>query len=328
MGTWRKVLCAIDFDSTTLPASLGDAAEVVLRAADREARLHGAGLVVVHALPTMYPGSPMSPPALEETLVQRERVSALVIDGVAGAVKQLTGRGPDEVAIHVDDGPADRAIVESADRLGADLIVVGSTGAKGLRRLLLGSVATAVVRHSHGSVLVARRAPDSGVVLLAVDFSPASDPAAELAAEEARRRGARLVLVHSVEMLSPELAFAEPGALPPTALVAIPPDEMIEAARQRLTDLLAALSVEGDAEVVAGHPAEGIVRLAAERRAELVVVGTSGRTGLDRLLLGSVATTVVRDASCPVLVARPRKGHGVRAPAPDRAEQVPDAAQA
>src|SRR5205814_339200 len=79
------------------------------------------------------------------------------------------------------------------------------------RRLFLGSVAAGVVRHGHTSVLVARPAPESGLVLLAIDFSPASEAAAELAAEGARRRGARLCILHSVGTLTPALALAEPG---------------------------------------------------------------------------------------------------------------------
>jgi nucleotide-binding universal stress UspA family protein len=206
-------------------------------------------------------------------------------------------------------------------------VVVGSTGTKGLRRLLLGSVAAGVVRHGHTSVLVARAAPETGPVLLAVDFSPNSEAAAELAADEARRRKARLCLMHSVEVLNPELALAEPGMVP-SALMTIPTDELCEAARTRLVGILTHLSVDGDIEVVLGPGADSIVRVATERRAELVVVGSSGRTGLDRLLLGSVAATVVRDAPCSVLVARQRPPQEDRPPRLSRHETEPDAASA
>jgi nucleotide-binding universal stress UspA family protein len=325
MGPLRKVLCGVELGADSAP--LADPARIALCAADREARLHGAELAIVHVLPTMYPGVPMSPAALEDTLLQRERLAAGIIDAIRAGVKQFTARDPDEVTIHVDDGPPDQTIVKAADRLGADLVVVGSTGAKGLRRLLLGSVATGVVHHGHTSVLVAREATASGCVLLAVDFSPTSEAAAQLAADEARRRKARLCLLHSVEVFNPELALAEPGMVP-SAVMAVPPEELRESARARLAGILANLSVEGDGEVevVLGPAADNIVRVANERRAELVVVGSSGRTALDRLLLGSVAASVVRDAPCSVLVARQRQQHEDRPPRRSRQETESDAA--
>ena len=57
-------------------------------------------------------------------------------------------------------------------------------------------------------------------------------------------------------------------------------------------------------EIAAGHPAEAIVRVAQERKADLIVMGTHGRTGLQHVLLGSVAEKVVRLAPCPVLTVR------------------------
>jgi nucleotide-binding universal stress UspA family protein len=325
MGPLRKVLCGVELGAEMTP--FGEAAQIALRAADREARLHRAELAIVHVLPSMYPGVPMSPAALEDTLVQRERLAAGIIHAIRAGVERLTKRNPDEVTIQVDDGPPDQAIVKAADRLGADLVVVGSTGAKGLRRLLLGSVAAGVVRHGHTSVLVARAAPEDGPVLLAVDFSPASDAAAALAADEVRRRKARLCVMHGVEVLNPELALAEPGMVP-SALMTIPTDEMSESARKRLAGILAELAVDGEVEVVLGPAADSIVRVANERRAELVVVGNSGRTGLDRLLLGSVAAAVVRDAPCSVLVARQRPPQEDRPPRRSHPDTEPDAASA
>jgi nucleotide-binding universal stress UspA family protein len=68
---------------------------------------------------------------------------------------------------------------------------------------------------------------------------------------------------------------------------------------------LAAQGVGARAVVVDGQPDVEIVRVAAEHHAQMIVMGTQGRTGLDRLLLGSVAERVVRTAPCPVLTVRP-----------------------
>jgi nucleotide-binding universal stress UspA family protein len=304
MAHIHKVLCALELDADKLP-ELDGATETVLRAAHREAALHDAELAVVHALPA-DPGAPMTPEATEQVVLQRSDIASAIIDALLAVVERVTGRDPSEVEVHVEDGPADQAIIDAADELGADLVVVGSTGARGLRRLLLGSVATRVVNHGHTSVLVARPAPETGWVLLAVDFTDSSQAAAELAVAEAQRRGARLIVMHSVEVLNPELVLAEPGVIPSPALVAPPLFELVEVARKRLTDFVNRLGVDAEIEVVEGPAADGIVRVARDRGVELVVVGSSGRSGLDRLLLGSVAAAVVRDASSPVLVARTR----------------------
>jgi nucleotide-binding universal stress UspA family protein len=306
MGIFRKVLCALELDAETLPA-LGEPAEVVLRAAEREARLHGAELLVVHALP-LDPGAPMTPDATEQTLVQRARLNRAITDGVGAVVEAATGRTADGVQVLIEDGPADRAIIDAADESGADLVVVGSTGARGLRRLFLGSVAAAVVKNGHTSVLVARQHAEHGLVMAALDFTAASEAALVLAAEEAQRRGARLCVVHSVELMGLEMAMSEPGMVAPAPVVMPPPDELKEGARKRLSEILSRLGVNGELEVTLGPAVEGIIRAASERDADLLVLGTSARTGIDRLLLGSVAASVVRDAPCPVLVARPTEG--------------------
>ena len=79
-----------------------------------------------------------------------------------------------------------------------------------------------------------------------------------------------------------------------------------EVVRTQLQDLVRASSFKGewDVEVTEGHPADAIVRVAREEGADLIVMGTHGRTGLQHALLGSVAETVVRHAPCPVLTVR------------------------
>jgi nucleotide-binding universal stress UspA family protein len=159
-----KVLCAIDLGweperqvpptGGPLPV-VGEAAEVALRAAARVAVVDAAELTVLHAL-HLDPGVPMSPAGVEDALVRRQRLVSEIIDAVLDATTRITGRSAGEVTVLVEGGPADRAILDAAERLGSDFIVVGSGGAKGLRRLLLGSVATAVARDARCSVLVAR----------------------------------------------------------------------------------------------------------------------------------------------------------------------------
>jgi universal stress protein A len=138
-------------------------------------------------------------------------------------------------------------------------------------------------------------------MLCASDFSPASRPALRLAQDLARTLKARLILFHAYERSVP---ISNGGYLPPSVL-----REMWtatrEAARRNLKRL--ARSPQGKGVRISILLAEGpasaaIVRAARKNRVDLVVMGTHGRTGVRRLLMGSVADRVIRTATCPVLV--------------------------
>jgi universal stress protein A len=140
-------------------------------------------------------------------------------------------------------------------------------------------------------------------IVIATDFAESAEQALEYATELARTQGAELILLHVYVELPPypEVASAQ--------VVAIHEEQRrwVEAAlderarRARGAGLLARPLVR------TGSPATMIARTAEEEGADMVVVGTHGRSGLDRLLLGSVAERVVRLAPCPVLVVKSRE---------------------
>ncbi|HEY7375310.1 MAG TPA: universal stress protein [Polyangia bacterium] len=163
----RTVLCALDIappdarrpDAVSSELFLGDVAEAALRAADDEARRSGAELALFHALP-LDAGAPMSPAAVEQAMVNREELARTVIDGLSRTGARVTGRPADELTVLVEDGAPDEAIVRAAERLSADLLVLGDRGAQARRRPFwraLGSVAGSVVQRAPCSVLVVRR---------------------------------------------------------------------------------------------------------------------------------------------------------------------------
>src|SRR6185437_12328429 len=122
-----------------------------------------------------------------------------------------TGRDLSAFRVVVDTGSPDAGIVRVADEVRATLVAVSNRGATGLDRLLLGSIAARVVRYAHCPVLVARPHEKTGRVLAATDFSEAARPAIALAAQEARRRGARLTLLHSLDVMpSPIMGLGAP----------------------------------------------------------------------------------------------------------------------
>jgi nucleotide-binding universal stress UspA family protein len=139
-------------------------------------------------------------------------------------------------------------------------------------------------------------------IVHATDFSDSARAALQVACSLARERGARLVILH-----------VQP---PPATTRAVAQAILDEGSyRDELRQGLHGLLAEGDAaraeyRVVTGEAAPEILRVAREGPCDVLVLGTHGRTGLRRLLLGSVAEQVVRHAPCPVVTVRPTSFHG------------------
>ncbi len=141
-------------------------------------------------------------------------------------------------------------------------------------------------------------------ILIAVDDGPLAAHAADLALDLARKLNSELAFVHVAEML-PALAYA--GALVPEERL---PGSPVQDGRKLLAKFAARAQREyAPTEFVPiGKPAEEIVRIARDWGADLIVLGSHGRSGLKRALLGSVAEGVLRGAHCAVLVVRPAEG--------------------
>jgi nucleotide-binding universal stress UspA family protein len=142
-------------------------------------------------------------------------------------------------------------------------------------------------------------------ILHASDFSSASRPAFAKAVDLARANRAELIVTH---VLVPAMPVMVDGYISPRAYA-----EIEAAARREVRKRLALLvtkaaraGVRARALLLEGIPADRIVRAATSQRADLVVIGTHGRTGWSRLVLGSVASRVIGRARCPVLTVRGR----------------------
>ncbi|MGF1583528.1 MAG: universal stress protein [Gemmataceae bacterium] len=134
-------------------------------------------------------------------------------------------------------------------------------------------------------------------VLHPTDFTELSTHALHLAHSLARDYSARLVLLH-VKMPS-EVVEGEFGMTLPD------PPQSDQELLDRLQVLLPAnTNVNAEGVIAEGHPSDEIVRVAKEERCDLIVMGTHGRSGLSRVFLGSVADSVTRNASCPVVTVR------------------------
>lgn len=135
-------------------------------------------------------------------------------------------------------------------------------------------------------------------ILHPTDFSPEAERAFQLACSLSRDHGSRLILLHVAP--GREVLLGEFG-MPPS------PPEDDAALQQRLQSLHCdSPPIVVDRLLVQGEPAEQILAAARDSRCDLIVMGTHGRSGLPRLLMGSVAEAVLREAPCPVLIV---KGH-------------------
>ncbi|MBK9033674.1 MAG: universal stress protein [Myxococcales bacterium] len=271
---------------------LGPAGAAAIAAAAAQVHAHGGRLAVMHAIPPTSLVRPLFPHwGTDDPIRQAElpmHVRAAIEDQVAAAV-------PDgvEVDVFVESGGDAESALARADAWDAGLIVVGPTATTGID-------AERIVRHAHTPVLVVRPGPAAGPIVACTDFSDPALPAVAAAAREARRTGARLDVVHALE----PIPISVMGFAPPVATNASWEVERRRDAEQRLDAALAALEVEGEAVVVDGPVIAGLVEAAEARGARMLVVGTVGRTGLTRFLLGSTAEALVRSSPCSTLVVR------------------------
>jgi nucleotide-binding universal stress UspA family protein len=151
-------------------------------------------------------------------------------------------------------------------------------------------------------------------ILLPTDFSGCANYALPYAAAIARAAGATIVCVHVVEPIVPAVGYS--GLAEPMPIADMS-DQLEDSAERELPALAECEEFDGltvEEVIVHGDAAAEIVRVAAEREVDLIVVSSHGRTGLGRIIFGSTAEAVVRHASCPVLVVKP----------PPREEEEPD----
>lgn len=141
-------------------------------------------------------------------------------------------------------------------------------------------------------------------ILVPTDFGECSTPALRFAVDLAEKFGAELVLLHVVQ----DLALAMPDAVMPTPIPGPDLGQLIDAGKGGLANLIERENLarfSPRTEVRVGSPVAEIVAAAGDLKADLLCVGTHGRTGLAHLLLGSQAERIIREAPCPVLTVKP-----------------------
>jgi nucleotide-binding universal stress UspA family protein len=187
-------------------------------------------------------------------------------------------------------------IIEVAEEEKCDIIVLGRRGMSSVERTLMGSVTAKVIGYFKGRSLVVPRDTSVGWnnILVATDGSPYSESAIAEAMNYAKSYGGKLKIVNAIYSNDEFIATA-PDVV----------EKMIVKARAGLEEAQKKAQAEGiDAEIFVrdGEPYKVIVDLANEIEADTIVMGSHGRTGLKRILMGSVASRVIGFAHCPVMV--------------------------
>lgn len=297
MHHYKRIFVAIDFS----PAS-----DEALRQAHQRAITTEAKLAVCHVVPNELRSNVLFPHITRIAALKFPLELSQASKAVMARVHEITGRAEGGFDLIMDDGTPQALILQHAEEWKADLIVVGSHGQTSATDELLGSVTNSILRHAHCAVLVVRTGNFSGGVIAGTDFSEHAMTALKAAGDEAERTHAKVTLVHSLDLIwsaasYPAMAF---GGAP----FEFSPDHIEELKVTATTELQATLKkahVNGETFVTTGAAGAALIELASETKAALIVVGTIGRTGLRRALLGSVAETVAQGAPCSVLIVRP-----------------------
>jgi len=294
MGAIRSIVVPTDFSAFSQAAA---------RRAARLASLDDASLHLVHSVRFPWIASPgeLSVPAAAWEGVRRAAEEQLEHEK-----KSLEEQGQSVTAEISDSTDAVAAIAKAVEVHAADLIVMGTHGAGGLRHAFLGSVTERTLRTVHTPVLAVKDDPARATesiqrIVLAADFSEESEQAIELAGELAPKLGARVDVVHAVDVIPDYLRESAAFALELESRLENEAVERLSAIRQRLERR----GVVVGTYCQRGRPSVVISELAKQNGAQLVVMGTRGQSGLKHLLLGSVAERTLRAAECSVLAVPP-----------------------
>jgi nucleotide-binding universal stress UspA family protein len=297
-----RILCPTDF---------GASAHGALRQAVRLAECHAASIDLLHVANVPHyvrrdmvgiMGSSGARPLQEIALEEAEKeMVALLAD--------LSPNDRERITTECKFGTPITTIIQYAEAHQADLIVMGASGKVRVAKYILGGTAGKTIRRAHCPVMCVPgdEVRDFQRILVATDFSACSERALELGAFMAAAARARLVVAHvtpSAWSLPPGLNVGSVGQEAHWL-------ELLQReAREQLDEFVDKHHAYGNEQVVErrelliGSPAQSLLQYAEKENVDLMVLGTHGRSAVARLMLGSVAETVVHHAKVPVLTVR------------------------
>ncbi len=288
-----------------LPLDGAPMSEAVLPVATLLARKLDATLILLHILEQRA-----------RTTVHGERHLTEAAESDAYLVQlaetlTAAGHGVEQHVHESPQGDVARSIAEHADELGSDLVALCTHGQGHLRDLLWGNIAQQVLCHGHQPVLLVPPAAAGAAswqlqrILVPLDGSAAHEPALPVAQDLARDSGASLLLV----MVIPTAATLRPKQAATGLLMPMTMRAVLDLAEQGARDYLAhtanactAAGVPAEALLHRGEVGPGVVTAAQSEGADLVIMATHGRSGIDAWLEQGVAASVLPQVRCPLLL--------------------------
>lgn len=300
MVSVNRILCPIDFSKHSRQA-LDHAALL--------ARWYEGQITVLHVFHVPQPAMPVSGTLGNAPVIPPMRPADEIEEDIRLFCGPLTTTHRPEIVAKA--GVPAKEIVQHADQISADLLVMGTHGREGFERLVLGSVTEKVLRTTRRPVLTVPPPPVSHLggaplyktILCPIDFSDASTRALEFALSLAKEGDARLILLHVIE------GFVDPSQLGENVHFTVP-----EYSRHLETDAMRRLKAavpdqarvwcKPEEHVTSGKAYREILRMAADIGVQLIVMGAHGSNPMSAWLFGSTVQHVVRQATCPVLTLR------------------------
>ena len=293
-----KILLAIDSSS----ASQNVIAEAATRPWPSRTRF-----CVLHIVDVLGMGRSLA-------MIDEEKRSGQAL--VAAAAEKLVRAGH-ETSTDILVGFPRKAVVQYAEEWKADFVMVGSHGQSALSRFLLGSVAQAVLRTAPCSVEVVRGGVHESPlrqgmkILLGTDGSEGASVATKSVANRPWPAGSQVKIVSAVQLLVPgnEMMMSSSAPIYPTSLLEEVWSEVRSSAHEAVAESRKTLETAG-MKIVTGETTPGgdpravLLAQAKEWDADLIVLGSYGRRGIDRVLMGSVSESVALHAHCSVEVIR------------------------
>ena len=275
--------------------------DVALRSAAVLAKRCGSALRLVHVVEPLHSYQRLSHPFTSPYTLEE-------ISQKTGVRLQALVATPELASLHVEyevrRGKRFVELIIAGKAWQADLIVVG--GSSQTEELSLGGTSERILRKALVPVMVAKKPlrAEAKIFLVPTDFSSCAREAAEEAIMLAGCFGGRVIFLHVLD-LYPSYTIAYTHELGISVPTPSPSPEEIEPDWEVFLSGLRLEKVDWEKCTEEGQAATAIVHRAEHMQADMIVIGTHGRSGLPHMLLGSVAEKVVRTASCPVLTIRP-----------------------
>jgi len=291
-----EICPAVNIEKLLLATDGSESSEGAIREAIRLAKRCSSRLSVISVIETNPEYETTAPQLLEKS----EKAAREHLESVKARAKN---EGVDCSTIILEGEDSYNYIAEEAAKNKTSMIIMGRRGRTGLKRLMMGSTTARVIGHAPCNVLVVPRAAKlefKGIVV-GTDGSRYSAAAASEAIGLAKRNGSSLTVI---SVIPSEIVTDIGFTMDQREFMDQQEMQEAEKSAKAVKEAAQKEGVNVKAFVLSGKPSDALIQTAQEQGADLLVVGSHGRTGLEKLLMGSVAERVIVLASCPVLVVK------------------------